>query len=271
MDSTPPPIVVVGCGNLNRSDDGVGVRCAQALQEELRDEIQQGWVAVFDAGTGGFDVMYRMRGAQTLIVIDACVSHSEPGAVFEVPGEEVELEADPGMNLHAFRWDHALWASKKILKDAFPSDVVVFLVEAASTELGLELTPAVQASIDHVVSRISRRIRPTAETRNGNLYLDRAVIDRFLAGVHTVAVVATPDGELCIMPIKGAGGLLLKQRNARGDGVVAAIELLRRLDLENAELSLRPDASLGGLIASPVRDGPSRESDALRHHPKDAK
>ena len=73
-------LTIIGCGNLNRSDDGVGVIVAQRLIEwvSMHDFSD---VSVFDAGTAGMEVMFRARGAKRLILVDASNSGSTPGAI----------------------------------------------------------------------------------------------------------------------------------------------------------------------------------------------
>ena len=85
---------------------------------------------LLDAGTDGMAVMFAARGCRSLIVVDACRSGSEPGAIFEVPGAELEQRYQPTLNLHDFRWDHALHAGRAIFGEEFPDDVVVLLIEA---------------------------------------------------------------------------------------------------------------------------------------------
>jgi hydrogenase maturation protease len=146
-------LCVIGCGNSTRSDDGVGVYVAQALRAQLQRNPQPN-VLVFDAGTGGMDVMFQARGARELIIVDASKSGSEAGAVFRVPGRELESEPDAGFSLHDFRWQHALTAGRKIFGADFPSDVTVYLIEAESLKFGLELSAPVLASADRVVDEI---------------------------------------------------------------------------------------------------------------------
>jgi hydrogenase maturation protease len=153
QDTELPMLCVIGCGNSNRSDDGVGVYVAQTLCAYLQRNPQPG-VLVFDAGTGGMDVMFQARGADRLIIIDASKSGSEAGAIFRVPGRELESEPDASYSLHDFRWQHALTAGRKIFGAAFPSDITVYLIEAASLSLGLELSSPVMASADRVVEEI---------------------------------------------------------------------------------------------------------------------
>ena len=146
-------LTIIGCGNLNRSDDGVGVLVAQRLIEWVNARGISD-VSVFDAGTAGMDVMFRARGAKRLILIDASKSGAEPGAVFQVPGAELEQGHDPTYSLHDFRWDHALYAGRRIFGAEFPTDVTVFLIEAAELGLGLELSAPVRHAADIVVADI---------------------------------------------------------------------------------------------------------------------
>lgn len=150
-------LTIIGCGNSNRSDDGVGVFVAQALQAHLH-ELPHDNVRVFDAGTGGMDVMFQARGARKLVIIDAGKTGSVAGAIFTVPGEELQADHSPEFGLHSFRWDHALAAGRKIFRDQFPTDVTVYLIEAQSLDFGLELSAPVRASADRLIAQIEREI-----------------------------------------------------------------------------------------------------------------
>jgi hydrogenase maturation protease len=148
-------IVVIGCGNPNRSDDGVGPDVVRTLRARGAGDR----VRLLDAGTDGMAVIFAARGCRTLIVVDACRSGSEPGAIFEVPGAELERPYQPALNLHDFRWDHALHAGRMLLRDDFPVDVTVLLIEAASVDFGVGLSPAVSAAAAKVVDRVEGLIR----------------------------------------------------------------------------------------------------------------
>lgn len=148
---------IIGCGNSNRCDDGVGIFVAQSLQAVLRQRPRED-VRVFDAGTAGMDVMFQARGATRLIIVDASKSGSPAGAVFEVPGAQLEREHSPSFNLHDFRWEHALAAGRMIFREQFPADVSVLLIEAQNLDFGLELSAPVRAAATGVVARLSRLI-----------------------------------------------------------------------------------------------------------------
>ena len=146
-------LTIIGCGNANRSDDAVGIVVAQSLNSYL-DKNPNNNVNIFDAGTSGMDVMFMARGCEQLIIVDASSTGSEPGAIYEVPGEELENIPAPSYNLHDFRWDNALYAGRKIFKENFPKKVNVYLIEAESLEFGLDLSKSVKQSADIVIDKI---------------------------------------------------------------------------------------------------------------------
>lgn len=144
-------IAIIGCGNANRSDDGAGPAVLRALHECV---VAHAGIRLLDAGTDGMAVMFAARGCETLIVVDACRSGSPPGAVFEVPGSELARDYVPSLNLHDFRFDHALAAGRRLFGEQFPQDVIVFLIEAAGVDFGNELSLPVALAVEKVAGRI---------------------------------------------------------------------------------------------------------------------
>jgi hydrogenase maturation protease len=163
-DLTPAPrLVVIGCGNLNRSDDGAGVRVIHGLRSAFGAGLPED-VRLFDAGTGGLDVMFMARGARALVIVDACRSNSEPGAVFCLPGGEIDGAHAPAYSLHDFRWDHAVHAGRRIFGAEMPADLEVYLIEAGSLDLGMELTAPVERGVETVCARIAQRIKQSVRS-----------------------------------------------------------------------------------------------------------
>jgi hydrogenase maturation protease len=146
-------IAVIGCGNTNRSDDGVAAEVLRLLaQREITQSASR--CRLLDAGTDGMAVMFAARGCRSLIIVDACRSGAEAGAIFTVPGGELEQCPAPSFTLHGFRWDNALFAGRQMFRDEFPDDVTVMLIEAASVALGTELTEPVACAARKVAARI---------------------------------------------------------------------------------------------------------------------
>ncbi|HMQ54041.1 MAG TPA: hydrogenase maturation protease, partial [Anaerolineae bacterium] len=125
--------LIIGCGNLLRGDDAVG----PILVRIIWDLSLPPGVRLADGGTAGMDVAFKMRGADHVIIVDACQSGSPPGTLFKVPGAQLEnLPPLTGLNLHAFRWEHALAFGRWLLKEEYPAKITVYLIEAGSLELG---------------------------------------------------------------------------------------------------------------------------------------
>jgi hydrogenase maturation protease len=143
--------VVVGCGNLIRGDDAAG----PVLVRVLADRDLPDGVRLIDGGTAGMDVAFAMRGAQRVIVVDASRVGVAPGTVHKVPGSELTDLRPPEGNLHRFRWDQALGFAQWLLKDEYPDEVTVYLVEGESFEAGEPLTPAVESAVTRIADAIA--------------------------------------------------------------------------------------------------------------------
>jgi len=240
VDIEPPgcAALIVGCGNLLRGDDGVG----PVLIRHLWDRgVPQGGRLV-DGGTAGMDVAFQMRGAQRVVIVDACLTQGDagaaPGTVYRVPGEELgELPPLEGLHTHSFRWDHAIAFARWALGEACPTDITVFLIEAASVELGAELSEPVRTAMEQVIELIERDylapLRPQLQdevsveiTDNGYLRVDAALAATRFPSDALAAVLR--DGQLWLFPLRGpsSGGLLLKQRNPAGDRAALVREVL---------------------------------------------
>lgn len=146
--------VIIGCGNLLRKDDGAG----PILIRKLWDMGVPPHVRLADGGPAGMDVVFQIGDAKHLIIVDACTTGGEPGTVYEVPGEEVETIPLENINLHDFRWDHAIAMGKWLLKQKFPEKVTVYLIEAGDLSYGTGLTPQVEASVDKLAKKLLEKV-----------------------------------------------------------------------------------------------------------------
>lgn len=236
VDAPGCAVLVVGCGNLLRGDDGVG----PILIRHLWEQGMPDGVRLVDGGTAGMDVAFQMRGAQRVVIVDASATGSAPGTMFRVPGAELEdLPPLQGLHTHSFRWDHAIAFARWALGEACPSDITVFLIEAENVAMGADLSAPIAASMQQVMDIIEADfiapLRPPAAdgeltvefTADGYLRISADIAaSRFPAHV---AAGTMREGQLWLLPLRGprSGGLLLKQRTAAGDRAVLVRELLQ--------------------------------------------
>lgn len=151
--------VIIGCGNLLRGDDGVG----PLLIRKLWNLGLPPGVRLADGGTAGMDVAFQIGDAEELILVDACQTGAEPGTIYELPGEEVETPPPESINLHDFRWDHAIAMGRWLLKDRFPKKVTVFLIEAENLSHGFGLSPTVESAMERLAKELLRRVGVEAD------------------------------------------------------------------------------------------------------------
>ncbi|MDX2147316.1 MAG: hydrogenase maturation protease [Planctomycetota bacterium] len=226
--------MIIGCGNLLRGDDALGPRLVRRLWELGLGEC----VRLADGGTAGMNVAFDMRGMSRVVVVDACRTGATPGEIFDVPGEEVQTPPLEAVNMHNFRWDHALAFARWLLKDAYPPRVRVLLVEAAQVEAGTELSAPVSAALERVAQLLWRDYGPGSSratapemrepevTSAGYLVFPAAIAERHLVSSSVLVKLVGDAIEVSPLAIGGVGGLLLKQRNARGDRAVLVRECL---------------------------------------------
>jgi hydrogenase maturation protease len=142
-------VLVLGVGNLLLSDDGVGVHTIQRLQEVARlpEEVQ-----VLDGGTSGLDLLYYLEGVSHLLVVDAIEVGQPPGTLTRLTGDQVPAYLSLKMSPHEIGLPDMLFAAK--LRDLYPEEVVIWGVQPATTEVGLDLSPSVGAQVDVLLEKI---------------------------------------------------------------------------------------------------------------------
>lgn len=164
-------LTIIGCGNTNRQDDGVGPYVIEKLLE-LGTEAINSKVSLLDLGTAGIEVMFAARGAGSIIIVDASCCGNAPGTITELCGEtfkdlvetsqKVQSTQVAATNLHSFAWNQALIAGEKIFKEEFPKQITVILIEAESVDFGIGLSATVEKSANEVVSSIRSKLMSLA-------------------------------------------------------------------------------------------------------------
>ena len=149
---------VLGFGNPVRADDGVGIYVIDQLKNHIKESEQ---LSIFDMGTSAFEVLFKLKGHEKIILIDAVINSEEPvGTVFRLPASEVEgqIEDDPLVFLHGLKWNQALSYAKKMLGEDYPEDIDVYLIAIDNTAFNTGMTEQAKKGGDKVVHLVLEEI-----------------------------------------------------------------------------------------------------------------
>lgn len=137
------------------SDDGVGVRVVQLLAERYRFPPR---VTVLDGGTLGLDLLPRLEGVARLLVVDAVETGQPPGTVVRLAGDEVPIVLETKVSPHQMGLKDLLAVA--MLQGFAPREMVLWGVQPALIDMGMELSPLVAARLEplvrHVVAELDR-------------------------------------------------------------------------------------------------------------------
>jgi coenzyme F420 hydrogenase subunit delta len=157
-DFPPKSVLVLGCGNILRGDDGFGPTVIRHLQKNYPLPKH---VLALDVGTRLWefllDLMLSERKPEKIIIVEA-VSDSgyRPGEVFEIPVENLSDQEIGNFSAHLFPSSHVL----RKLKEFTGVDLILLMVQVQEipAEIKEGLTPAVAAAVEKACQQILRNI-----------------------------------------------------------------------------------------------------------------
>ncbi|MEW6446975.1 MAG: HyaD/HybD family hydrogenase maturation endopeptidase [Bacillota bacterium] len=161
----PRHLLVLGVGNVLLQDEGVGVH---AVRELMKREYPPE-VSIVDGGTAGLDILYLIEEASDLIIIDATNGNAEPGTIFRFRPEELD-DFIPSISnsLHHVGLLEVLQIGR--ITGVLPP-TVIYGIQPAVIDWGMELTPQLSAKLPRLVSLVEEEINNWL-SRNNNQHGD---------------------------------------------------------------------------------------------------
>jgi hydrogenase maturation protease len=143
------PLLIIGMGNLLRTDDGVGVTIVNQLNDSgsLPD-----WVEAVDAGMSGLDLPAMMQGRKRVIVVDALEASAEPGSIFRFDARRLASSAPFAVSSHETNIVEAL-SSLSLLGERPDVEIIGIVSEDVST-MGMVQTEKVRAAIPKAIGLV---------------------------------------------------------------------------------------------------------------------
>jgi hydrogenase maturation protease len=145
-------ILILGVGNLLLSDEGVGVHIAQRMADM---ELPPG-VSVVEGGTDGFGLINIILEADRMILIDAVRGGGAPGDLYRFDVEECNPFPDLfKTSVHQISILEVINLSGLI--GSTPRTTVIG-VEPKSLEMGMDLSPEVEAKVPRVIEIVMEEV-----------------------------------------------------------------------------------------------------------------
>lgn len=142
----------MGVGNLLLKDEGVGIHVIRTLEKE---ELPPN-VSLMDGGTGGLHLISWIQDYNRIIMVDATLDHNPPGTI-RLIRPRYATDFPPLMSAHEIGLRDMIEAM--ILTEKLP-DIQLIVVSAEDiSEVGMELTPAVEAAVPEVVEMVKQIIQ----------------------------------------------------------------------------------------------------------------
>lgn len=145
---SPRKVLVIGLGNPDRGDDGIGAMVAHDLVGRVPTAV------VVIARRGDMlSLIEDWAGCDVLVCIDAAAPLGVPGRI-----HRIDLNSDELPRGVRFISSHALGLAEVIelarTLQLVPRKVIVYAVEGGSFDSGVPLTPAVAAAVRVVADRV---------------------------------------------------------------------------------------------------------------------
>jgi len=138
-------ILVMGVGNLLLSDEGVGVHVAQRMMEmDMPPEVR-----VVEGGTDGFGLINIILEADRMILIDAVRGGGAPASIYRFDVEDVNPCPDIfKTSVHQISIMEVVNLSGLIGSTPYTT---IIGVEPRSLEMGMSLSPEVEAKVPKII------------------------------------------------------------------------------------------------------------------------
>ena len=143
-------ILVLGVGNILLTDEAIGVRIVEALEQRY---ILPDYVEILDGGTAGMELLGDMANRDHLIIADAIVS----GTMMILRDEEVPALFTNKISPHQLGLADVLSALR--FTGEFPKKLTLVGVIPESLEPHIGLTPTVEAMIEPALEQVLAALR----------------------------------------------------------------------------------------------------------------
>ena len=149
----PPRVTVLGVGNVLLSDEGFGVRVAEALDAayEFPGDAQ-----VLDGGVLGMELLRFVAGTEKLLILDALKEGGADGKCRRLAGDEVKAHFREKLSAHEIGVQDMLTFLEVTGKPI--GEVVVIGAEPKSLKAGLSLSKEMEPRVSEAAAMAAEEL-----------------------------------------------------------------------------------------------------------------
>lgn len=160
---TDKRILVLGVGNILFTDEGIGVRCIEQMQEKFSFS---GNVTLMDGGTLGTRLMGPILESDYLIVCDAVLCDDKPGSVYRLMGDDLRKSLAFRDSMHQTDLVDTLGMCE--LVGNRPEAIVIGMEPADYQTMALELSETAQNAMPVMIESVVQEILAAGGTCTPN-------------------------------------------------------------------------------------------------------
>jgi hydrogenase maturation protease len=145
-------VLVIGIGNPDRGDDGIGPLVARRLAGHASPGI-----AIIERTGDALALIEDWAGHDVAVLVDAAAPGTTPGRIHRIDLLKDELLAELALSsTHAFGIVDAVGLARTL--GLLPHRLIVYAIEGANFDPGAPLTPEVAEATDEVVARVAAEL-----------------------------------------------------------------------------------------------------------------
>ena len=148
-------ILILGVGNLLMNDEGIGIQVVQDLEKEGVSGAD-----IMDGGTGGFHLLGFIQSYQTIVFVDASLDDYPAGTV-RVLHPQFAKDFPKQLSAHEIGLKDLIDAT--FLLGQKPEFYLVAISVKDFQDMGMDLSPDVEAAIPEAVLKIRKLIKELVE------------------------------------------------------------------------------------------------------------
>jgi len=145
-------VLVLGLGNILLSDEGVGVKAVEELQNryDCSDAVE-----IVDGGTMGIELLPYFEERSHILIIDAVKSGCEPGTITRIE--------DPPAYFSSKTSPHQIGLADvmgvAVITDIMPQNITLFGIEPKQFSTGLSLSTEVARNLSRLVDLVIAELK----------------------------------------------------------------------------------------------------------------